>query len=242
MKLNLQQTPTAAASASGSGGTAPVAPVVPVTHSKAATALAWTSDGELFSAGDDGMIRKAPRDADAIASSTTAATAGSSSSSSSAASGRGSASVADLAGACPTALRWCVTSRGGAAEDTFAVSCSDGTVRLMGRNGRLDRSFAAHDGSVTCLAWNHDGTALATGGEDGAVKHWSQQGNLRSRLAPTAGCVYALAWAPSQNAIVVASGEDLIIKPLIPGTLSFVALYKCCYFCQFLKRKRLVVY
>lgn len=162
-------------------------------HSKAVTALGWTSDGELYSAGEDQLVVKGTLDPDADTK-----------------------PVAEL-GSCPTALKWCVTSRGGAAEDTFAVACTDGTVRLMGRNGRVDRSFTAHEGAVTCLAWNHDGTALATGGEDGAVMHWSQQGNLRSKLAPSSGCVYALAWAPNQQALVVASGEDLVIKPLVPG-------------------------
>ena len=82
-------------------------------------------------------------------------------------------------------FRWYCSVRGGVlSADVFVVACCDGSFRIMSSSGRLEKSVPnAHTGAVTAVAWNFEGTALATAGEDGCVKQWSRSGNLRSKLA-----------------------------------------------------------
>lgn len=71
----------------------------------------------------------------------------------------------------------------------FAVSCMDGTFRLISRSGREEKKIAAHEGAVIVIEWSHDGTALLTAGEDGDLKIWSRSGNLRSTLMSTGNLI-----------------------------------------------------
>ena len=57
-----------------------------------------------------------------------------------------------------------------ASNDVFAVACSDGTFKIVGRGGRVEKSVEAHRGACISLRWNSDGTALVSVGEDGALK------------------------------------------------------------------------
>jgi serine/threonine protein kinase/WD40 repeat protein len=56
---------------------------------------------------------------------------------------------------------------------SLLTSSNDGTMRLWDvGTGRLLRTFRAHKGAVTCVAWGAPGQA-ATGGADGTVRLWS---------------------------------------------------------------------
>ncbi|CAM9378893.1 unnamed protein product, partial [Choristocarpus tenellus] len=52
----------------------------------------------------------------------------------------------------------------------FAISCSDGTMRLLTRAGREEKKMVAHTGAVVSVSWSPDGSALCSCGEDGDVK------------------------------------------------------------------------
>lgn len=153
--------------------------------------MGWTSDGTLYSASDDKTIRRSGLDSSTEVK-----------------------NVLELDVA-PTDLKWCITSRSGMSEETFVVGCSDGTIKFYQRNGRLDRSVAAHEGAVTCLAWSQDGTSLLSGGEDGVVKNWSGQGNLRSKLWQSKAPVYSICWSPDQHSVLICTGSDMVIKPVL---------------------------
>ena len=116
----------------------------------------------------------------------------------------------------PTDMHWFPSGNKKQQSDTVAISCSDGTYLLVLRNGRIEKKIDAHKGAVICIRWNHEGTAIATGGEDGIVKIWSRSGMLRSTLAQTDVSVYSLSWSPDSNSICFSSSKDLIIKPLQP--------------------------
>jgi intraflagellar transport protein 80 len=78
-------------------------------------------------------------------------------------------------------IDWAPMTKG--ASDLFAIGFSDGSFKLINRNGRIEKNVAdAHKGAITSLKWNYDGGALATAGEDGALKIWSKSGNIRSNL------------------------------------------------------------
>lgn len=83
----------------------------------------------------------------------------------------------------------------------------------MHKSGREEKKVqASAAGAITTLAWNHDGTALATGGEDGMVKVWSRTGMLRSNLVTAAKPVYGLRWSPDGDQLLYASGRELFVR------------------------------
>eukprot|EP01013_Petalomonas_cantuscygni_P036802 TRINITY_DN674_c1_g1_i1.p2 TRINITY_DN674_c1_g1~~TRINITY_DN674_c1_g1_i1.p2 ORF type:complete len:830 (+),score=183.64 TRINITY_DN674_c1_g1_i1:144-2633(+) len=112
-------------------------------------------------------------------------------------------------------LRW--SPQGGVRrdDDRFVVGCSDGTIRFISAvSGRVEQKVEAHHGAVPALAWNSDGSALATGGEDGIVKIWSATGNLRVPAMHNTGmCVYSVCWNGEGTDLLITAGKDLIVKP-----------------------------
>lgn len=84
----------------------------------------------------------------------------------------------------------------------LAAACSDGRLRLISYSGRLEKvTDAVHDGSVVCVSWNRNGTAVATGGEDGALKTWSSTGMIRATVAQGDKPIYSLAWSPDNSSV-----------------------------------------
>ncbi|KAG2494842.1 hypothetical protein HYH03_007082 [Edaphochlamys debaryana] len=98
--------------------------------------------------------------------------------------------------------------------DVFAVACTDGTVKILARTGRMERSIEAHKGACISLRWSFDGTALATAGEDGSVKIWSRNGMLRSTLAQADSPVYCIVWAYDCDQLCYCTGSNVVIKSL----------------------------
>ncbi|EFJ41230.1 intraflagellar transport protein IFT80 [Volvox carteri f. nagariensis] len=104
------------------------------------------------------------------------------------------------------------TQAGG--TDVFAVACTDGSVKIISRTGRVEKSIEAHRGACISLRWSFDGTALATAGEDGSVKIWSRNGMLRSTLAQADSPVYSIVWAYDCDQLCYCTGSNVVIKSL----------------------------
>jgi len=93
-----------------------------------------------------------------------------------------------------TDMSW-FPSAGQQTSDMFAISCSDGTIRLLSKSGNEQKKIKeAAGGAVICLKWSFDGNSLASGGEDGSVKIWSRSGMLRNNFSQQGAAVYTLAW------------------------------------------------
>jgi WD40 repeat protein len=90
----------------------------------------------------------------------------------------------------------------------FAVGTTSGVLRLFSRTGALHARGRATDDSVTTVAFNRTGTAIATGGQRGAVTVW----DVRPRtLAPTplrafGGEVTGVSFSPDGDLVLVTSG------------------------------------
>jgi intraflagellar transport protein 80 len=165
-------------------------------HKDMVTAVCWTGgrgaapgqQAELYSAGDDRLVTRWNLDGETVGK------------------------VCDLPeGTFVTDLSWFPGS-----SDTFAVSCTDGTFRLINKNGREDKRVSGVSlGAVITLKWNYDGSALATGGEDGCVKVYSRVGVPRyDPLVQAAHAVFSMAWSADSNQILFCSGDTLTIKTL----------------------------
>ena len=96
-----------------------------------------------------------------------------------------------------TGLLWHPSATGRAQGDVFVVGCTDGSFRLISRQGRVEKVEAnAHEGAVTCVRWSRDGASLPTAGEDGLIKSWSRTGMFRANLAASQGTVHAMCSPP----------------------------------------------
>jgi len=100
----------------------------------------------------------------------------------------------------------------GSADDIFAVALADGKVVIMNRSGRVEKTVQAHQGAATCLAWDPDGLAFATGGEEGEVKVWSRAGMLRATIHRGGDAVHAVAWSPDGARLAYATGSTVMIS------------------------------
>uniref|UniRef100_A0A7S0RGA6 Intraflagellar transport protein 80 homolog n=1 Tax=Pyramimonas obovata TaxID=1411642 RepID=A0A7S0RGA6_9CHLO len=164
-------------------------------HQDLVSAAGWTPTNELFSCSDDQTIYKWDMTGDAVGK------------------------VCDIESYF-TDLHWYPVrnKQAAAGTDVFVVSCTDGTFKIVGKNGRLEKSVDAHKGACISLRWNHEGTALVTAGEDGLVKVWSRSGMLRSTIADAPLSVYSVAWGPDSDQVLYSSGQHLFIKPLQPSS------------------------
>ncbi|KAJ0407537.1 hypothetical protein P43SY_006855 [Pythium insidiosum] len=161
-------------------------------HTEIVTACCWTPENDAITCSDDNTIVRWRMDGEVSGKVTTT-------------------------DAFVTAVDW-VPSVGKQAADTFVISCTDGTFRLVSKNGREEKKVTASDaGAIIALKWNYDGTALVTAGEDGVIKIWSRSGNLRSTLASTGRSVYAVCWGPDNDQLLFTNGGSLVIKTVQIG-------------------------
>ncbi|PRP82583.1 hypothetical protein PROFUN_04888 [Planoprotostelium fungivorum] len=157
------------------------------------TALGWTSTNELVSVGDDKVFQKWNSEGEALAQMCTLDTY-------------------------VTDIHWAPIKKGANAE-TLVAACTDGSFRLIGKNGKIEKTVEkAHTGAVTASRWSYDATSLITAGEDGNLKVWSRLGVFRSTLLSVGSCIYSVAWGPNNDQILLAVGKELIIKPINPPT------------------------
>lgn len=108
-----------------------------------------------------------------------------------------------------TALAWSPLG------DRLAIGAADGTLALADKNGKPVGEVEAHPLGLLTLAWSHDGTHLATGGQDKKLRVWKAS-PLEALSACEAGgnSVERVAWCPTAPFIASASGRFLRIwKP-----------------------------
>ena len=98
------------------------------------------------------------------------------------------------------------------APNTFFIGCSDGNYHLCSTNWRVEKTVQAHNGGITSLAVNPDGTSIATAGEDGLVKIWSRNGSLRTALSSCGTTVTTLNWDCTGKYIMFTHGGNVTIR------------------------------
>ena len=107
----------------------------------------------------------------------------------------------------------CIDStRDSGAPNTFFIGCSDGNFHLCSTNWRIEKSVQAHNGGVTCIAVNPDGSSVATGGEDGQVKIWSRNGSLRSTLASCGTAITTAHWDSTGKYLMFTHGGNVTVR------------------------------
>ncbi|RHY78327.1 hypothetical protein DYB30_008395, partial [Aphanomyces astaci] len=177
-------------------------------HTEIVTACCWTPENDVITCSDDNTIVRWRMDGEVVGKVTSVDTF-------------------------VTSVDW-VPSVGKQSADMFVIACTDGTFRIMSKNGREEKKVQASDaGAIISLKWNYDGTALVTAGEDGSVKVYSRSGNLRSTLANTGiiypamlparvgrkdiqwkahdGPILCIDWNPINNR-VISGGEDRVFR------------------------------
>lgn len=95
--------------------------------------------------------------------------------------------------------RWC------APTGELALGMNDGTVLLMGRDGKVS-VIPCHDAKVSALDWNPDGSLLLTGAADGEAAILDARGDV-VRTLPHQDAIYHVAWSPSGDRFVTATLE-----------------------------------
>ncbi|POM71477.1 Intraflagellar Transport protein 80, partial [Phytophthora palmivora] len=170
-------------------------------HTEIVTACCWTPENDAITCSDDNSIVRWRMDGEVV----------------------GQVTKMD---AFVTSVHW-VPSVGKQSADTFAVSCTDGTFRLISKSGREEKRVQACDaGAVIALKWNYDGTALVTAGEDGTLKicdqllftHGNnlviktvQLGRKDIQWKAHDGSILCLDWNPINNRLI-SGGEDRIFR------------------------------
>jgi len=102
------------------------------------------------------------------------------------------------------------------ASELLAVGFADGSIKLINKNGKVDKHITAetHKKSVIALRWSYDGGALATTGQDGSLKIWSKNGNLRTNLVQSDKPIYSVAWSPESDALLYCFDKFIALKPI----------------------------
>lgn len=92
---------------------------------------------------------------------------------------------------------------------------------------RLPRSVTAevcghHTGEIVGLKWNHEGTALASGGNDNMMNVWDVKNTRTPKFSSQdhQGAVKALAWCPWQSGLLATGGGAVDRKINIWNTLN----------------------
>lgn len=99
----------------------------------------------------------------------------------------------------------------------IALAVSDGTVRVVDARTLKPVTAplrASGTGTAESVAFGHDGSLLAAGGDDGYLRLWSLASPARARLLAqvrdTGTQVYTVAFAPDGRTVAAASTDDFV--------------------------------
>lgn len=154
-------------------------------HKDVASSVEWSPNYDLFTSADDMIILKRDIDGQVVSKTTI--------------------------DSCVTSIAW-MPSVGLTQSDQVAVSCCDGTFRLMSSGGREEKKVNAHHGATIKVAWNFEGSALYSAGEDGAFKVWSKAGNLRNTPITKPSPLYSFAVGPGGEQVCYTCEKKLFVE------------------------------
>lgn len=116
-----------------------------------------------------------------------------------------------------TAADWNTTSKGG--NELLAVGTSDGLIKILSRNGKIEKSISAHSMAVTSVHWSFDGSTLVSCSEDGNIKTWSKQAELRNHIVKDSSSIYSVKWNHDASFIAFCFDNYISIEPVLKGGL-----------------------
>ena len=87
-------------------------------------------------------------------------------------------------------------------SEVLAIATAEGRLLILTKGAQLEKVIDAHNGSICCIQWNHDGTSLATCGEDGVIKIWSRLGMLRTTIVLSEAPIYSFSWSPNDDQVL----------------------------------------
>lgn len=97
-------------------------------------------------------------------------------------------------------------------NEILVVGFSNGEMKILNKFGKVEKSFEAHKGSVTCIKLSHDGQTIASCGEEGTVK---VEDNLTRFGLKAANC--ELSSSSSSNLLIASIGiRTTIILFVVP--------------------------
>jgi len=77
-----------------------------------------------------------------------------------------------------------------------------------------DRELVSHEGGITCLALNSDGSQLATGGLDSTLRLWDVSAGNEIERFKDGGIAFDVAFAPDDKSVAEIAEAGLIIRSL----------------------------
>ncbi|WP_010585869.1 protein kinase domain-containing protein [Schlesneria paludicola] len=110
-----------------------------------------------------------------------------------------------LEGTIPRMRRWAWNRNGWIAGATW----TDASVTIWNAQGKHVNTVYRHRGGVESVAWNSDGTWLATGGGD-SVRTWRPDGTPGSVMKGHTDEVYPVAWSPDGQWIASGSSDSTV--------------------------------
>ena len=79
-------------------------------------------------------------------------------------------------------------------------------------------TFSGHEATVNAVAWNSQGTHLASGGEDAALLVWNTNGNIQQHLSHAVP-VRAVAWSPGGDRVASGSAAQVTFFNAFSGAV-----------------------
>ncbi|XP_050524425.1 intraflagellar transport protein 80 homolog isoform X2 [Daktulosphaira vitifoliae] len=105
-------------------------------------------------------------------------------------------------------------------SEQILLTSSNGSLHLMNKPTKIDKSIEAHEGNILVGKWSADGSTLFTAGEDGSIKIWSRIGMLRTKLVVNGEPIISADWNCDSSKIVYTQHDSICIKSLKPNVKS----------------------